>query len=59
MHTCWERSGTMIDYLVPLLLFSAMALVLAKKENAYDLMLQGGKEGLRLLVTIVPALVCY
>ena len=47
----------MIDYLVPLLLFSAMALVLAKKENAYDLMLQGGKEGLRLLVTIVPALV--
>ena len=47
----------MIDYLVPLLLFYAMALVLAKKENAYDLMLQGGKEGLKLLVSIVPALV--
>ena len=47
----------MTDYLVPLLLFSATALALRKRENAYDLMLQGGAEGLRLLVSIVPALV--
>jgi len=47
----------MTDYLVPLLLFSAAALALRKKENAYELMLQGGAEGLRLLVSIVPALV--
>ena len=47
----------MTDYLVPLLLFSAMALALSKQENAYDLMLQGGKDGLKLLVSIVPALV--
>ena len=47
----------MIDYLVPLLLFFVTALALGKRENAYDLMLQGGAEGLRLLITIAPALV--
>ena len=47
----------MTDYLVPLLLFFITALALGKKENAYDLMLQGGTEGLKLLVSIIPALV--
>lgn len=47
----------MIDYLVPLLLFFITALALGKQENAYDLMLQGGAEGLNLLLRIVPALV--
>ena len=47
----------MTDYLVPVLLFAASALVLRKKENAYDLRLQGGAEGLRLLFSIVPALI--
>ena len=47
----------MIDYLVPLLLFFTTALALGKRENAYDLMLQGGAEGLKLLASIVPALV--
>ena len=47
----------MIDYLVPLLLLFATALALRKQENAYDLLLQGGAEGLKLLVSIVPALV--
>ena len=47
----------MTDYLVPLLLFFVTALALGKRENAYDLMLQGGAEGLRLLLSIVPALV--
>jgi len=47
----------MTDYLVPLLLFFVTALALGKRENAYDLMLQGGAEGLKLLVSIVPALV--
>ena len=47
----------MTDYLVPVLLFAASALVLRKKENAYDLLLQGGAEALRLLTSIVPALV--
>lgn len=47
----------MTDYLVPALLLICCALALRKKENAYDLMIQGGAEGLRLLVSIVPALV--
>ncbi len=47
----------MTDYLVPLLLFSVTAVALRKRENAYDLMLRGGADGLKLLVSIVPALV--
>ena len=47
----------MTDYLVPILLFLAAALVLRKRENAYDLLLQGGAEGLKLLLSIVPALI--
>lgn len=47
----------MTDYLVPLLLLISMLLVLRRKENGYDLLLQGGAEGLKLLLNIVPALV--
>ena len=47
----------MTDYLVPFLLLFATAAALRKQENAYELLLQGGTEGLKLLVSIVPALV--
>ena len=47
----------MIDYIVPLLILCVSLLTLHKKENTYDLLLQGGAEGLRLLVSILPALV--
>ena len=47
----------MTDYLVPLLLFCSCSLVLRKKENAYDLLTAGGAEGLKLLLSILPALV--
>ena len=47
----------MIDYLIPLLILLAAIAALRKKENAYDLLLQGGAEGLRLLFSIAPALV--
>lgn len=47
----------MIDYLVPLILFSTCALALHKKENAYNLMLQGAEDGLRLLISILPTLI--
>ncbi len=47
----------MTDYLVPLLLFFISALAVGKRENPYSLLLQGGAEGLKLLVSIVPALV--
>ena len=47
----------MTDYVVPLLLLSACVLTLRKGEDAYALLLQGGAEGLKLLFSIVPALV--
>lgn len=47
----------MSDYIVPLLLLIVCCMALRKKENAYDLLLSGGAEGLKLLVSIVPALV--
>ena len=47
----------MTDYLVPVLLLVSTALALRRKENAYDLLIQGGAEGLKLLTAIIPALV--
>ena len=47
----------MIDYIEPLILLLATAFALRKKENAYNLLLTGGAEGLQLLITLVPALV--
>ena len=47
----------MTDYIVPLLMLCASLLALRKKENTYDLLLQGGAEGLKLLLSITPALV--
>ena len=47
----------MTDYLVPLILFFCAALALGKRENPYTLLIQGGAEGLKLLVSIIPALV--
>ena len=47
----------MTDYIVPLILFVSMALALGRKENAYDHMLRGAANGLRLIVSILPALI--
>lgn len=47
----------MTDYVVPILLLLTAVLALRKRENAYDLLLDGAGEGLKLLVSIVPALV--
>lgn len=46
-----------IDYVVPVLLLLAAVLALRKRENAYDLMLQGAGEGLKILASLVPALI--
>ena len=46
----------MTDYIVPLLLLISSALVLRKKENAYDILLDGAADGLKLLVTLIPTL---
>ena len=47
----------MTDYIVPVILLFSSAAALRKKENAYDLMLEGAAEGLKLLVSILPALI--
>ena len=47
----------MTDYIVPGLLLTASVLALRKKENTYSLLLDGAQEGLKLLVSIIPALV--
>ena len=47
----------MTDYIVPLLLLISSALVLRKKENAYDILLDGAADGLKLLVTLIPTLI--
>ena len=47
----------MTNYLVPGLLLMASAAALRKKENVYGHLLSGGAEGLKLLCSIVPALV--
>lgn len=47
----------MIDYLVPLLLTLCCILALRRQENAYDLLLSGSRDGLKLLVSIVPTMV--
>ena len=45
------------DYIVPLILFFTMVIAMGKRENAYNIMLDGAAEGLRLMVSIAPALI--
>lgn len=47
----------MTDYIVPFLLLVSSVLALKKKENAYDLLLDGSADGLKLLVTLIPVLI--
>lgn len=47
----------MTDYIVPFLLLITAAAALRRKESAYDLLLSGAADGLKLLVSIVPALI--
>ena len=52
-----KGQAQMTDYIVPLLLLGASLLALRKQENAYDLLLSGAAEGLKLLLTLVPTLI--
>lgn len=47
----------MNSYIVPLILLTVSVFSLRKKENTYELLLQGAGEGLKLLAHILPALV--
>ena len=52
-----EAMEKITDYIVPLLLLFCCGLAMRKKENAYDLLLQGGQDGLKLVIRLVPTLV--
>ena len=47
----------MTDYIVPLLLLGICISALRKQEDAYALLLEGAGDGLKLLLTLIPALV--
>ena len=47
----------MTDYLVPLLLLGTSLFALRRQEDAYDLLLSGAADGLKMLLSIIPALV--
>lgn len=47
----------MTDYIVPILLLAVSVLALRKRENTYDLLLEGAAEGLKLLITLIPTLI--
>lgn len=47
----------MLDLLIPMLLLAVSVFALAKKQDVYSALLEGGKDGLRLIFTIAPALV--
>ena len=47
----------MTDYLIPGILLTVSLIALLQKENAYDVLLHGASDGLKLLISIVPSLV--
>ena len=47
----------MTDYIVPIVLLLTAVLALRKQEDCYGLLLSGAADGLKLLVTLIPALV--
>lgn len=46
-----------MDYIVPAILLLSAAVTLRKKENTYNLLLEGAADGLTVLLSIVPALI--
>lgn len=47
----------MTDYIVPGLLLLSSAAALRRRENTYDLLLLGARDGLKLVCSLLPALV--
>ena len=47
----------MAEYIVPLILSVTALTALHKKENAYDILTDGAREGFKMLLTIAPSLV--
>ncbi len=47
----------MTDFIIPLLLALVALCALHRRENAYDILLEGAASGLKLMTTIAPALI--
>lgn len=47
----------MTDYIVPLILLFVSLTALYRRENSYDILLQGASEGLLLIKSILPSLI--
>ena len=47
----------MAEYIVPLILAVAAIAALRRRENAYDILTDGAREGFSMLLTIAPALI--
>lgn len=47
----------MLDLLIPLLMIGVSVFALAKRQEVYSALLEGGLDGLKLLLSIAPALV--
>ena len=47
----------MAEYIVPLLLAATALAALRRRENAYDILTDGAREGFKMLLTIAPSLV--
>ena len=45
------------EYIVPLILAVTAVAALHKKENAYDLLVDGARDGFKMLLTIAPSLI--
>ena len=53
----WENMEMITNYMIPVLLLVICLIALSKKEKAYDHLLDGAGEGLRLMLTLTPTLV--
>lgn len=47
----------MMDYLVPMLLILPACIAMAKKKDAYEILLEGAGDGLKILRSILPSLI--
>ncbi|MDR0889465.1 MAG: spore maturation protein [Oscillospiraceae bacterium] len=47
----------MLDLLIPLIMIGVSIFALARKQDVYSALLDGGRDGLKLIASIVPALV--
>lgn len=59
-HSCLAIGETMekiVDYTVPVILMTVCLIALHKKENAYDILLDGAAGGLKLLASLIPTLI--